>query len=96
MIFVSHNLAIIQALCHRGILLQSGTAIADGPVNDTIDRYLRTLETAATEDLLARTDRDGRGWDEDAGAGDQDQKRRRRAVRGRGGGTPGADHRARD
>jgi len=63
-IFVSHNLAIIQALCHRGILLQSGTAIADGPVNDTIDRYLRTLESAATEDLLARTDRDGRGWDE--------------------------------
>jgi lipopolysaccharide transport system ATP-binding protein len=62
-VFVSHNLAIIQALCHRGILLEGGRAIADAPVEEAIDRYLRTLEQAASEDLLARTDRDGRGWE---------------------------------
>jgi lipopolysaccharide transport system ATP-binding protein len=62
-IFVSHNLAIIQALCSRGILLEGGRAVADAPVEEAIDRYLRTLERAASDDLLSRTDRDGRGWE---------------------------------
>src|SRR5260221_236765 len=63
-IFVSHNLAIIQALCNRAVLLERGQAIADGEVGATIAEYLRTLERAASDDLLERTDRDGRGWDE--------------------------------
>lgn len=63
-VFVSHNLAIIQALCQRGVLLERGEAVADGPVADTLDRYLRTLERAASDNLAARTDRDGRSWDQ--------------------------------
>src|SRR4051812_48689987 len=61
-VFVSHNLAIIQALCHRGILLERGQAKADGPIKATIDQYLGTLEQAAGQDLLERTDRDRRGY----------------------------------
>jgi lipopolysaccharide transport system ATP-binding protein len=78
-VFVSHNLAIIQALCHRGILLEGGKAIADAPVNEAIDCYLRTLERAASDDLLARTDRDGRGW--------EGSLIRRLAIRNAGGGS---------
>jgi lipopolysaccharide transport system ATP-binding protein len=63
-VFVSHNLAIIQALCRRAILLQHGEVVADGPVADAVDRYLRSLESAASASLLDRTDRDNRGWDE--------------------------------
>ena len=63
-IFVSHNLAILQALCDRGILLERGQMVADAPVDDAIDAYLRTLEQAASLDLLERTDRDSRGYDE--------------------------------
>jgi lipopolysaccharide transport system ATP-binding protein len=63
-VFVSHNLATIQALCRRAILLETGSVVADGPVDDTIDHYLRSLERAADTDLLARSDRDGRGWEE--------------------------------
>jgi lipopolysaccharide transport system ATP-binding protein len=63
-VFVSHNLAIIQALCRRAILLQHGRVVADGPVGDSVDRYLRSLEVAASASLLDRTDRDSRGWDE--------------------------------
>jgi lipopolysaccharide transport system ATP-binding protein len=63
-IFVSHNLAIIQALCSRGILLERGEMKADAPINETIDRYLRTLESAASDNLLERTDRDNRAYDE--------------------------------
>jgi lipopolysaccharide transport system ATP-binding protein len=61
-IFVSHNLAIIQALCRRAVLLNRGEVVADGAVGDAIDQYLRAFENAAASNLLDRTDRDGRGW----------------------------------
>jgi lipopolysaccharide transport system ATP-binding protein len=61
-IFVSHNLATIQALCKRGILLERGAVITDAPVDEAVSQYLRGLERSATDDLLARKDRDG--WEE--------------------------------
>ncbi len=63
-IFVSHNLATIQALCERGVLLERGRVIADAPIKDAVDSYLAALERSASDDLLARTDRDGRAWEE--------------------------------
>jgi len=63
-IFVSHNLATIQALCQRGILLERGRVAADAPIEDAVTHYLQTLERSVTDDLLARTDRDGRGWEQ--------------------------------
>jgi lipopolysaccharide transport system ATP-binding protein len=79
-VFVSHNLAIIQALCSRGILLERGRAIADAPVNEAIDAYLRTLERAASEDLVNREDRDSRAWNQ--------TRIRRVSIRNVGGGHP--------
>jgi lipopolysaccharide transport system ATP-binding protein len=61
-LFVSHNLAIIQALCQRGILLERGQVQADGQVSEILDNYLAGLERASAADLLEREDRDGRGW----------------------------------
>jgi lipopolysaccharide transport system ATP-binding protein len=63
-IFVSHNLATIQALCQRGILLERGRLIADAPVGETVSGYLRAMERSASADLLTRKDRDRRGWEE--------------------------------
>jgi lipopolysaccharide transport system ATP-binding protein len=63
-VFVSHNLAIIQALCTRGVLLERGEAVVDAPVDQAIDQYLRSLERSASRDLLERTDRDTRAYDE--------------------------------
>jgi lipopolysaccharide transport system ATP-binding protein len=63
-VFVSHNLAVIQALCDRGVLLERGRAVADASVTEAIDQYLRGLERAASEDLFEREDRDSRGWDQ--------------------------------
>jgi lipopolysaccharide transport system ATP-binding protein len=59
-IFVSHNLAIVRALCSRGVVLEHGRVVADAPVGEAIDSYLRTLESASAGDLLQRTDRDDR------------------------------------
>ncbi len=56
-VFVSHNLAIIRALCKRGVLLERGEVVVDAPAEDAIDEYLRRLERSASDDLLERTDR---------------------------------------
>ena len=60
-IFVSHNLAIIQALCQRGVLLERGQILVDARVDEAVPHYLRMLERGANDDLLERTDRDRRG-----------------------------------
>jgi lipopolysaccharide transport system ATP-binding protein len=39
-LFVSHNLAAVRALCTRGILMDSGRIKTDTNVEDTITRYL--------------------------------------------------------
>lgn len=59
-LFVSHNMAVIQALCQRGILLQAGQVMADAPVDEAIGHYLRSLEQMMFTELLERKDR--RGW----------------------------------
>ena len=39
-LFVSHNMGSLKALCRRGILLENGHMIYDGTIVDTIKRYL--------------------------------------------------------
>jgi lipopolysaccharide transport system ATP-binding protein len=39
-LFVSHNMAAVKSLCGRAILLDSGRAVAEGPVDEVIERYL--------------------------------------------------------
>src|ERR1700730_9977375 len=41
-IFVSHNLQAVAEFCQRGILLQKGRVIADGPTDQVVRRYLDT------------------------------------------------------
>lgn len=43
-LFVSHNMAAVQSLCTRAILLENGTIAASGEVNDIIETYLRIFE----------------------------------------------------
>lgn len=59
-LFVSHNMAVIQALCRRVVVLDRGAAVVDGPTDEAITAYLRTLEQSRTSDLLERSDRGGR------------------------------------
>jgi lipopolysaccharide transport system ATP-binding protein len=43
-IFVSHNMASIKALCTRAILLNEGRQIADGPAAQIVDKYISNVE----------------------------------------------------
>lgn len=60
-VFVSHNMGLLQQLCERGIFLQHGTVHTDGTITEAVDAYLQTLEQAEALDLSERTDRKGQG-----------------------------------
>ncbi len=60
-LFVSHNTAAMQHLCRRGILLDGGRVVADGPMEGVLETYLRGLRIAAPWDLTGWTDRQGAG-----------------------------------
>lgn len=39
-LFVSHNMAAVKNLCHRGIVLENGTLVFDGLVNEALNYYI--------------------------------------------------------
>ncbi len=39
-LFVSHNMASIRALCHTGILLENGHILTTGPINKVVETYM--------------------------------------------------------
>ena len=47
-LFVSHNMASIQQLCTKGILLHDGTVRSDGPIEKVIDTYLNNSGSIGT------------------------------------------------
>jgi lipopolysaccharide transport system ATP-binding protein len=57
--FVSHNMAAVQSLCPRGVLLDAGRLILEGDSNQVIEDYLTSASeaTAATTDLRAHPNR---------------------------------------
>jgi lipopolysaccharide transport system ATP-binding protein len=60
-VFVSHNMGLLQTLCKRGIFLDKGGVSTDGTITAAVDAYLQTLEQARSQDLSKRTDRKGYG-----------------------------------
>ena len=44
-LFVSHNMASIQQLCHHGILLKNGMVEKTGNVREVVDYYLGSMQT---------------------------------------------------
>ena len=41
-LFVSHNMSSIKALCDRALMLDGGRLVCQGEVNDVVDTYVRT------------------------------------------------------
>jgi lipopolysaccharide transport system ATP-binding protein len=61
-VFVSHNMAVIQSLCKRGVLLERGAVAVDAPIDEAVGAYLRSVESDAGTGVLERDDRSG--WNE--------------------------------
>jgi lipopolysaccharide transport system ATP-binding protein len=48
-LFVSHNMAAVEGLCHRGIVLESGRLHCDADVKEAIQSYLDLARTTHTK-----------------------------------------------
>jgi lipopolysaccharide transport system ATP-binding protein len=59
-LFVSHNMAAVEKLCQRGVLLEQGRIKYAGSQTETIAHYLTGLQASVTN-LRERTDRTGTG-----------------------------------
>ncbi|WP_019508576.1 ABC transporter ATP-binding protein [Pleurocapsa sp. PCC 7319] len=60
-LFVSHNMSMVQNLCTRGILLQQGKISTDSSIENAVNCYLKTIEQSYSENLLDRQERIGKG-----------------------------------
>jgi lipopolysaccharide transport system ATP-binding protein len=60
-LFVTHNVAAIAQLCHRGVVIERGRIVFDGPIDDAVERYLGTRQLLHGGGVLSTLDRDGTG-----------------------------------
>ncbi len=60
-IFVSHNLRSVRALCKKGIVFQSGTVQTNGTIEQAISCYTASIRQNASTAVADRTDRGGNG-----------------------------------
>jgi lipopolysaccharide transport system ATP-binding protein len=60
-LFVSHNMPAIQALCSRIVLLRHGTVALDGDTGDVLREYLGYLHAGAVDAFGNNPDRSGKG-----------------------------------
>jgi lipopolysaccharide transport system ATP-binding protein len=70
-IFVSHNLGAVGALCTKGILLENGQIAAEGKASDVIEQYIFSANESSTGEIC---------WADDAMPGDCYLKLKRVSV----------------
>jgi lipopolysaccharide transport system ATP-binding protein len=58
-LFVSHNLASLRALCKRGILIESGQVAVDGRIDDVLQTFTQRIRSQSLGEL-AQQDRRNR------------------------------------
>ncbi len=61
-LFISHNLEAVQRLCTRGLLLDQGRVVADGPVADVVNRYRSVERQVVPPGRFNARARSGTGW----------------------------------
>ena len=60
-LLVSHNMAAVEGLCERALLIGDGRVVADGPADAVVRRYTSLASAGLAESLSDRTDRAGNG-----------------------------------
>lgn len=60
-IFVSHNMAAVENLCDRAILIVDGKISFEGEASSVISKYLQSSVPKVNHDIRDRSDRQGQG-----------------------------------
>jgi lipopolysaccharide transport system ATP-binding protein len=61
-LFVSHNMGVIQSLCNRAITLREGCVIFDGSVDDAVGNYLASMTTTNNSAFSNNPERSGKRY----------------------------------
>lgn len=51
-LFVSHNMMSVKSLCTKALILENGTVVAHGSVNETVDKYLKNATASAKSHVV--------------------------------------------
>jgi len=60
-LFVSHNMAAVENLCSRGVLLKEGQVAFEGNIHETVEEYLMESSPGSAVSFGGRRDRKGSG-----------------------------------
>jgi lipopolysaccharide transport system ATP-binding protein len=60
-LFVSHNMAAVESMCNRALLLVHGRAVAQGKTSTVVHEYLSDVNRMSSIPLKERIDRQGTG-----------------------------------
>ena len=55
-LFVSHTMSSVKALCSRAILLENGNLIYNGSVDDAINKYLNVRQQQGFDGIIKKSD----------------------------------------
>jgi lipopolysaccharide transport system ATP-binding protein len=45
-LFVSHNMSAVRNICKQAVIIEKGTVVAQGEINQTVDRYLSRINSS--------------------------------------------------
>jgi len=54
-LFVSHNMSAVRSICKQALILEKGRVVAQGEIDQTVDRYLSQISASQTEDEVVET-----------------------------------------
>jgi lipopolysaccharide transport system ATP-binding protein len=60
-LFVTHSMGAIGALCDSAVWLEAGRVVSSGDAGEQVARYMSALRTESRRSLASRTDRSGSG-----------------------------------
>ncbi len=55
-LFVSHNMSAVRSLCDHALIVEKGSVVAQGEINETVDRYLSRISSPETRTQTVETD----------------------------------------
>ena len=51
-LFVSHNMSAVRNICKQAVIIEKGTMVAQGEINETVDRYLSHLNSSQSNEAV--------------------------------------------
>ncbi len=54
-LFVSHNMSAVRSICKQALIVEQGAIVAQGEINETVDRYLSRINTAQIRNETVET-----------------------------------------